>query len=94
MKILFYHRFNDLDNIHEFGVVPEHEPESLSVMYFAWVFFYLGKYLSEEGIEHDRTLWLFPYKVYSWEKPEAVYKINGAAKVARLIVNRIKKYIK
>jgi hypothetical protein len=85
MKISFYYRFSDLDNCYEFGVVPENEPD----IYFAWVFFYLGVYLSREYSD----IRLFPYKLYSWENPVKTYKINGADKVAKLIVNRIKKII-
>jgi hypothetical protein len=85
MKIYFYHKYSDLDNRHEFGVVPEYNENT----YFAWVFFHLGQELQKIGLE----VYLFPYKVYSWEKPVAIYKINGADKVAKLIANRIKKIL-
>jgi hypothetical protein len=85
MRIHFYRRFSDLDNVHEFGVVSDNPSD----VYFAWVFFYLGVYLSKE----DFNIRLFPYKVYLWEKPVKTYKINGAEKVAKLITNRIKKII-
>ena len=88
MTTHFYHRYNDLDDIHEFGIVPGGELD----IYHVWVFFYLGVYLNELGLTKDQ-FWMFPYKVYSWEKPEKTYVVNGADKVAKLIVNRIKKYI-
>jgi hypothetical protein len=85
MKIYFYHKYSDLDKVHEFGVVSDNSESA----YFAWVFFYLGVYLSNESFD----LRLFPYKVYSWEKPVKIYKINGAEKVAKLIVARIKRIL-
>ena len=86
MKIHFYHRFSELDNIHEFGVVPDNDPN----IYFVWVFFYLGQEFQRLNLP---VLLLFPYKVFSWDKPVKTYRIIGAEKVAKLIAKRIIKII-
>jgi hypothetical protein len=85
-KVNFYHRYSDLDEVHEFGVTDG----GCGEVYLTWVFFYLGVYL---GREYKTKIRLFPYKVYSWENPIKTYKINDAEKCAQLITQRIKKIL-
>jgi len=84
-KVDFYHRYSDLDNHHEFGIVDT----GCGDAYFIWVFFYLGVYFGEKG----KSIYMFPFKPYNWEKPVKTYNINGADKVAKLIYNRIQKIL-
>jgi len=91
MKIHFYHKFSELDNIHEFGVVPDNDNKHFYI-HLAWIFFHLGQELLIQNVPRS-ALSLFPYKVFSWGEPIKTYKIYGADKVAKLIVKRIIKIL-
>jgi hypothetical protein len=84
-KVNFYHRYSDLDKLHEFGVVDG----GCGSAYLMWVFFYLGVYIGREY----KKVRLFPFKIYSWENPVKIYKINDAERCAQLITQRIKKIL-
>ncbi len=77
MKIELSYQYSELDKNHQFGLVLEDEYYQ---PYFRWVYFYLGKYLSD-------NVRLYPFNVgkvlknYKW--------CNDAEKQAKLIANKI-----
>lgn len=86
MKIELYHKYYELDNLHEYAVVTSEPIIGDTVIYnsqmimLQWYWYHMGMVLGNKSL--SKGWWLLPYKPESWGniKPIRTWKFYDGSK--------------